>query len=78
MKENPDELRRRIEELDERASQLNTAVLRISSSLDLDTVLHEAVDSARALTGACYGIITTIDKDGRVQEFVTSGFTPDE
>ena len=76
--ENPDELRRRIEELDERASRLSAAVLRMSSSLDLDTVLHEAVDSARALTGACYGVIATVDKDGRVQEFVTSGFTPDE
>ncbi|MXZ70994.1 MAG: response regulator [Acidobacteria bacterium] len=71
-------MRRRIEDFDERASRLSAAVLRISSSLDLDTVLHEAVDSARALTGARYGVITTVDKDGRVQEFVTSGFTPAE
>ena len=73
-----DELRRQIEALNERATRLSAAVLRISSSLDLDTVLQEAVDSARVLTGARYGVITTVDDSGRVQDFVTSGFAPDE
>ena len=41
-------------------------------------MLQEAVDSARELTAAGYGIITTIDEAGEVREFVTSGFTPDE
>ena len=48
MKGNPGELQRRIEALQERVSRLSAAVLRISASLDLDTVLQEAVDSARA------------------------------
>ena len=53
-------------------------MLRISSSLDLDTVLQEVVDSARALTGARYGVIVTVDDSQRIEEFVTSGFTPEE
>ena len=44
-----------------RISRLNEAILRINGSLDLGTVLQEVVDSARALTGARYGAITTID-----------------
>ena len=78
MKKSSDELHRRIEALQERVSRLSAAVLRISASLDLDTVLKEVVDGARALTDARYGVITTVDDAGRVQEFVTSGFTPDE
>ena len=74
----PDELRREKEALRDRISRLSAAVLRISASLDLGTVLHEVVDSARALTGARYGVITTIDEAGQVRDFVTSGFTPEE
>ena len=66
------------EKLPERFSKLTALLLRINSSLDLDTVLQEVVDSARTLTGARYGIITTVDDAGRVEEFVTSGFTPEE
>ncbi|MDE2660849.1 MAG: response regulator [Acidobacteriota bacterium] len=78
MNEHPDELRQQIEALQERVSRLSAAVLRMSASLDLDTVLQEAVDSARALTGARYGTIATVDETGRPEDFVTSGFTPDE
>ena len=72
------ELRREIEVLRERVSRLSAAVLRASASLDLDTVLQEVVDSARALTGARYGVIATVDGAGGIEEFVTSGFTPAE
>ncbi len=72
------ELRREIEALRERVSRLSAAVLRASASLDLDTVLQEVVDSARALTGARYGVMATVDAAGRIEDFVTSGFTPDE
>ncbi|MXX87211.1 MAG: response regulator [Acidobacteria bacterium] len=78
MNEHPDELRQQIEALQERVSRLSAAVLRMSASLDLDTVLQEAVDSARALTGARYGTIATVDETGRPEDFVTSGFTPGE
>ena len=73
-----DEPRREVEALRERISSLSTAVLRISASLDVGTVLRETVDSARALTGARYGVITTIDDAGQPQDFVTSGLTDAE
>ena len=37
-----------------RISALSAASLRINASLDLETVLNEVVESARALTGARY------------------------
>ena len=37
-----------------------------------------SVDSPRALTGARYVAITTIDARGQVREFVSSGVTPEE
>ena len=67
-----------IRALRERIANLSAAVLRISASLDVGAVLRETVDSARALTGARYGVITTIDEAGQPQEFVTSGLTVDE
>ena len=78
MTKNPDALQRQIEGLQERISKLCGAVLRINASLDLDTVLQEVIDGARALTGARYGVITTIDEAGRPQQFLSSGITPDE
>ena len=64
--------------LRERFSRLCAAMLRISGSLDVTTVLQEAVDSARGLTGALYGMIATVDERGRPGEFLTSGLTADE
>ena len=71
-------LERETEALRARISALSAASLRISASLDLETVLNEVVESARALTGARYGAIATIDEAGAPQDFVTSGFTADE
>ena len=62
----------------ERISRLSAAILRIVASLDVDTVLREVVDSARALTGARNGVITTVDETGLPQDFVMSGLTPEE
>ena len=73
-----DDLRRENQALRERIAALHAAILRISASLDVGTVLQEVVDNARALTGARYGVIVTIDETGEVQEFVTSGFTEEE
>ena len=73
-----DELRRENAALRERMSRLSAAILRISASLDLDTVLREIVESARALTGARVGVIATVDENGQVRDFVTSGFTAAE
>ena len=57
---------------------LSAAILRTGASLDLAAVLQEAVDTARALTAARYGIVTTVDEAGAVREFVSSGFTEAE
>ena len=64
--------------LRERLSALTASMLRINASVDLDTVLREAVESARALTGARYGVITTIGEPIDAQEHILSGFTEDE
>ena len=54
------------------------AILRIGASLDLDTVLREAVEGARALTGARYGAIYSPAVPDSPFDFVTSGLTPEE
>ena len=61
-----------------REAALTAAILRIGASLDLDTVLREVVESARALTGAAYGVIATVDEAGQPRDFVTSGLTEEE
>ncbi|MXY68013.1 MAG: response regulator [Acidobacteriia bacterium] len=73
-----DEARRENPALSERSSTLNAAILRINASLDLDIVLSRAVASACELTGARYGIITTVDEAGEHQGSVYSGFTEEE
>ena len=73
-----DELRRRNEALQERISRLTAAILRVSASLNVDTVLQEIVDSARTLTGARYGFIMTMDDRGRLQDLVSSGLSKEE
>ena len=73
-----DPCNQQVEVLRERLSKLSEASLRINESLGLDTVLQEVVDSARSLTGARYGGITTLDESGRFEDFVTSGLTPEE
>ena len=67
-----------IEVLRARIAALSAASLRISASLDLETVLNEVVESARTLTGARYGAVATIDEAGAPEDFVTSGLTEEE
>ena len=45
------------------------AMPRIGASLDLETELREVAQSARALTGARYGAIVTIDEKGGAPGF---------
>ena len=73
-----DEFRREIETLRQRSASLSAAILRISASLDVDTVLNEIAEAARALTGARYAVITAIDDAGQLEDFVMCGFTPQE
>ena len=75
MTENPDVRRDPTGASRDRASLLRAAVLRINTSLDLDAVLQEVVESARMLTGARAGAIATLDERGEIQGFVTSGLS---
>ena len=50
-------------------SALVAAILRISASLDLATVLREIIESARALTGARLGVIAAVDEAGVPADF---------
>ena len=75
---NPDALNRANEALRDCISKLSAASLRIIASLDLGTVLREAVESACELTGARNGVIATVDVSGQAQDFVSAGFTPEE
>ena len=75
---NPDSLKRENEALRDCISKLSAAGLRVSASLDLGTVLREAVEGACELTGARYGVIATIDELGQIQDVVTAGLTPEE
>ena len=73
-----EELRRRNEALRDRTSRLTAAILRVNATLDIDAVVQEIVESARELTGARYGVITTIGDRGQIQDFVCSGLSPEE
>ncbi|MXX76238.1 MAG: response regulator [Holophagales bacterium] len=67
-----------IRALRERVSSLSSAVLRVTASLRVTTVLQEAIDGARALTGARYGFVVTVNDDNVIREVVSSGFTDEE
>ena len=73
-----DDLRRALDAARARNAALSAAILRASASLDLDTVLGEVVASARALTGARWGVIVAVDETGASLDSVFSGFTPEE
>ena len=75
---NTDEPAQGVDILRKHIAALSGAILRVSATLDVTTVLQEIVDSARALTGAGLGVITTIDDAGEVEEFVSGGFTAEE
>ena len=59
-------------------SRLSAASLRITESLDLESVLREVVDSARVLTGAANAVITTVEPVEQVRDFISSGFSAEE
>ena len=73
-----EELGKEVRALRERLSRLSEASLRISESLDVDTVLGEVAESARALTDAGSAVIVTIDDSAEIQDVVTSGVSPEE
>ena len=73
-----DDRDRQIGALRERLSRLSEASLRINESLDLETVLQGALDSARDLTEARYGVIIILDGSGNIQDFLSSGMSAED
>jgi len=73
-----DRLNAEIDMLQARLSGLTEAIRHISEDLNLETVLQRVVDSARTLTGARYGAITTIDHAGELQDVLFSGISAQE
>ena len=69
---------REMRALQDRLTRLSEASLRINEDLDYRSVLHEVTDSARILTDAKYGATTVLDQANRLEEFVSSGLTPEE
>lgn len=55
------------------ARSLLRAVSAIASDLDLDLALTRIVEAATALTGARYGALGVLGRDGNLSEFVTTG-----
>ena len=73
-----DGLIRENQSLRDRLKRLSDVSLRITESLDLDTVLQEVVDGARTLTSAQYGTLAIFDESGRMEHFAASGITEEE
>ena len=67
-----------IESLQARLSTLSEASLRVSETLDVNTVLKEVIDNARDLTGARYGALLTYEQSGGIQDFITSGLSAEQ
>ena len=70
----PEESHRTIQALRERIA----AILRINANLDLETVLAEALDCARQLTDARYGVIVTVDEQRVPRDITFAGLTPEQ
>ena len=66
------------EPLRDRLSRLSEAILRINETLEFDNVLQGVVGSARALTGARFGMMATLNESGGPEHFFSSGTTTEE
>ncbi len=73
-----DQLNQEIESLRERLSMFAETGVRINESLEFDAVLQSVLDSARSLTSARYGVMTLLDDEGQVHDFLASGMTAEE
>ena len=61
-----------------RLALVSQASLRVCESVDFDSVLRGALDTARSLTGARYGVMTILDDAGRKHCFLSSKVSGEE
>lgn len=73
-----DAMQARLRRQNEELLALHSAGLAISAELSLDMVLKKVVDQARSLVGARYGAVSVVDRNGRIDQFITSGISPEE
>ena len=73
-----DQMQARLRRQNEELLALHGAGLAISAELALDSVLKKVVDQARSLIGARYGAVSVVDRQGRIEQFITSGISPEE
>ena len=57
---------------------LTSAILEISSELDLNTVLQRIADIAREFAGASYTAVGIVNLSGIITSFITSGISQEE
>ena len=67
-----------LKELKEHLSPLSETATRTGESFEFEAVLHSALDSARALTGANYSMAVIVDDQQESAEFLSSGLTPEQ
>lgn len=70
-----DAMQQRLRRQNEELLALHSAGLAISAELALDAVLKKVVDQARHLVGAKYGAVSVVDRQGRIEQFITSGIS---
>ena len=68
-------LRGENERLRQRLARLSNLSRKVTSNLDLATVLQDIVDAASDLTGARYGPVPVLDESAQVCTFVTHSIT---
>ncbi|HEV8657705.1 MAG TPA: GAF domain-containing protein, partial [Thermoanaerobaculia bacterium] len=73
-----DQMQDRLKRQNEELLALHRAGLAVAAELSLDAVLKTVVDQARSLVRARYGALSVVDREGHIQQFVTSGITPEE
>jgi len=71
-------LRSENDRLSRRLSQLSDLSRRITSTLDLETVLRDVITAACDLTDARYGALGVFDEQGVVEQFITHGISDKE
>src|SRR4029450_1388847 len=64
--------------IDPRYERLLEMGLTLAAELSLPAALQRIVELAAELTGARYGALGVLDRDGTISEFITTGVTADE
>jgi signal transduction histidine kinase len=64
--------------IDPRYERLLEAGLTLAAELSLPAALQRIVELAAELTGARYGALGVLDRDGTISEFITTGVTADQ